>query len=168
MLVWLLLLFSAVTSVCAADEGEWDGPTLRARLIVASDTGRTEQVKELQDVLPLLEDNLRYRSYRMIARRRVAFRSDAELAFDKPDPKDRQSVIPGLTREDRSLLDKLSLVLTDVEDSAAVVVFRREKRNLLRVKLRLRAGRPVVLGALPVESDKMILVIDQPVDDSRR
>ena len=137
-------LLTATLSVLGLTAGSTQGAQTNAvtvRLVVAENVRSAEEDKGLADVLPLLKENLRFSSYRLLSKRNLQAGENAET----------------------SLGEQLSLTLTDVSGNTFMARVKRGKNVLLQTRLNLAPGRPVLVGGLPGEgSSKLIIIIHAP------
>lgn len=98
---------------------------LNTRLVRVSESAELGRLDPgLEDVMPLLRANLRYSDYRLIEDRDLKLRPGVEREF------------PGGFRVFVSDIDKLIMTVS----------VDRHQQSLLRTRLRLRVGRPLVVG----------------------
>lgn len=107
------------------------------RLVVAENTQSAKEDPALADVLPVLKENLRFRSYRLLSTRQLQARENAEATLGK----------------------KLSLTLTDVAGTSFTARVKRDTTVVVQTRLNLVPGRPVLVGGLPSEGDSRLIVI---------
>ncbi len=129
----------------------WTAPTLTAtaeeaavrisaRLVAASNRPPREKPApasaDLADVLPLVQENLRFTSYELVCKRTFP-------------------VVDGM----RVKLDRdLTLLMSEVKRRQCTVQVERRARALVTTRLRFEPGHPVVLGGFP-DTDGTTLVI---------
>ncbi len=137
---FLLLAVAAFSSFYLAQgrvfAQEISGRKLAVRLLTADNQG-PGSTAGIQDVLPLLQQNLRFRFYSLASSRTVSV---------------RQGVQSHLGRG-------LNLTIGSVEGDALTVEILRKKRRLLRTRLKLRPGKPIILGGIPGEDGLTLIVV---------
>ncbi len=136
-------LVSAV-AVLSGRAQEWrnpaPAPTLLVRLVAAGNGGvaRNPSSGKLADILPLLRDNLRFQNYRLIFSRNVVLREGAVV----------------------ELTGGLRMVLYEVRGAEFRVRVQKGRDRLVETRLRLRRGKPVILGGWPADGlGKLLLVL---------
>ena len=102
--------------------GQDEAGTLSARLITASkEAGSTDE--RLNDVLPLFKD-FAFKSFRLEAESNLALKDGAAA----------------------SLAKGYSIELSEVQDRNVTVRVIQDRRDKVKTRLSLRAGKPVVVG----------------------
>jgi len=117
--------------------GQSDSPLLYVRLVRALESADASSAPDpaLADVLPTLQETLRFRSYRLTAAKRTRVRNG--LVLDLPP---------------------LRLRFSEVQGNSFRLEVEQNGRPVLRSRVRLRPGRPVVVGGLPSDGGALLLV----------
>lgn len=112
-------------------------PSIQVRMLLADNSGDRSSV-DLEDILPLLQKNLRFSSYRLVGQALTRARASTHrLPF-------------GYT-----------LDYTKVSLPTLTVSISRRDETLLRTRLHLLPGRPVIVGGFPhARSGTVILVLE--------
>ncbi len=132
----ILLLTPAFTLPAAAQAGGGQAPIMvAARLVAASSTGNTVS-PELADVVPLLQETLRFTSY--------------QLACARHFPLGERIV---------KLEKGLTLGISKVENNECTVTVNRQGRPLVSMRVRLAPGHPVVVGSIPDADGSSLFVV---------
>ena len=98
---------------------------LNVRLVRVTESKEVGTVDPgLKDVLPLLKANLRYSSYHLVEDRNLKLK-------------------PGVQQE---LPDGFKVHVSDIDNMIMTVYIDRHMHSLLRTRLKLRVGRPLVVG----------------------
>ena len=121
--------------IAAAQQGTDTGVTVR--LVVAENAQGAKEDPALADVLPVLKETLRFTSYRLLAKRQLEARENAQANLGK----------------------QLSLTLTDVAGTAFTAHVKRGAKVVVKTRLNLVPGKPVLVGGLPGEGDSRLIVI---------
>ncbi|NOY83025.1 MAG: hypothetical protein GXP31_18660 [Kiritimatiellaeota bacterium] len=136
---------AAAAAVLTARAQEWrnqtPAPKLLVRLVAVENDGgdavRAGASEKLADILPLLRDNLRFRNYRLIFSRKLTLREGAVAE------------LPG----------GLRMVLYEVRGTEFRVRVGRDRDRLIEARMRLRRGKPVILGGLPADGPGTLLLV---------
>ena len=140
--VWLLCLLSALWPVLGTAQ-EWRkparAPVLLVRVVAAGKDAGPAATSELSDILPLLRENLRFQSYRLLCSRRVVLREGNKV----------------------DLTGGLRMVFSEVRGVDFRVRVEKGKGRLIETRLRLRPGKPVILGGLPADGAGTLLLVLQ-------
>ena len=131
-------------TVTRADAQGRRAPVLLLRLIEASEQGETAQDDALADVLPVLKRNLGFDAYRLLSARKQPLTGNFSLV----------------------LADGYRLSATEVDGAEMTLKLARERERILETRLRLRPGRPVILGGFPYENHNRKLIIILKLVDS--
>ena len=123
ILLWLGLNLTGLWLTAGATDASMVPMRISARLIAASDAPVAEAGSELADLLPLLKDNLKFNSFRLICRRNFVAMEDLRVKLD----------------------EGMSLVISQIKKETGTFQVERRGKILLNTRLRLEAGRPVVL-----------------------
>lgn len=126
----ILLFVSAMAGAAHAQT------TIRVRLLEA-DNSAMPSTPELQDVLPLLRENLRFQSYRLLASRDAAATAGTRVA----------------------LAHDLNLTVTESNTERQSVQVHHLDRLLLETKLRLTPGKPIILGGFPSRDGGSLIIV---------
>jgi len=129
-----MVLFVGFSLMGVAPNGR--AARLDIRLVAADDSGKSNDPR-LADLLPLLGGNLKFSSFALIARKNVSLQ-----------PADGISLGKGY-----------SLALSDVAGDSVRIQVTHGRTKLLETKLRLRPGRPVLVGGFPDDGKTLIIVI---------
>ncbi len=98
---------------------------LNVRLVRVAESEEVGSVDQgLEDVLPLLRANLRYSDYLLVEDRNLKLR-------------------PGVEQE---LPEGFRVYVSDIDSMIMTVSIDRHQHSLLRTRLKLRVGRPLVVG----------------------
>lgn len=128
------LLFLTATTVVAQQGGP---RAVTVRLVVAENKQGAKEDAALADVLPLLKENLRFTSYRLLSTHQLQAREKAQANLGK----------------------QLSLTLTDVAGTTFMARVKRGAKVVVQTRLNLVPGKPVLVGGLPGEGDSRLIVI---------
>ncbi|MFA4943326.1 MAG: hypothetical protein WC789_01335 [Lentisphaeria bacterium] len=134
---WLLLLLPATApSLHAQDRAAAE---IRVRLLHATTGGDAPgDHAELADLLPVLRANLKADAFRLLAARDVTPTAGQRVALGS------------------------GLVLTFTEatpDGLCSVILERQQKAILTTRVRLRPGKPVILGGIPHPAGGSLLVV---------
>lgn len=91
----------------------------------------------IRDIVPSLQDNLRYNAYWLVCRRVVAPVENARVKLDA-----------GLVLE-----------LKEVKDRSCSVTVERHGRPFILTRVRLEPGSPVILGGLPDATGAVLFIV---------
>lgn len=135
----IFFLSAAVLLAGAATAGAQGRPaqhrTIKVRLLLADNSGESSS-EDLNDILPLLKKNLRFNSYRLVSQRTTQARaSTLDLPF------------------------AYKLQYTDVDLPSVTVSISRKAKTLLRTRLYLRPGRPVLVGGFQHGRDSTVILV---------
>lgn len=117
--------------------GNDSGPQITIRLVAASDTGKTENAQALGDVLPLFEGNMHYTSYALVCKHEAVVMEGLRVKLD----------------------NGFAVSLSEVKKNVCTVTVDRAGKALVTTRLRLEAGRPVVLSGFPDRSGVTFIVV---------
>ncbi len=105
--------------------------------LVEADNSKTPNTASLRDVLPTLQRNLRFSSYRLLSSAQVAQRSGAQT----------------------QLAQNLTVTLTTVSRQSVTLNVSKKGRRLLQTRVVLAPGKPVILGGIPGDRGATLIVV---------
>lgn len=114
---------------------------LSVRLVAADNSAQAKPDPGLEDILPLLQGNLPFTSYRLKLRRQTTLTEGGQVPLETG----------------------LQLVFSGVRGTSFVATVRKQDETLVETRLTLRRDSPVVLGGIPADGGgKLIVVIQSP------
>ena len=132
---WSLVLILSLAG--AAEAAGEENNILSVRLVAAEKADSPANDSALKDVLPLLQKNLKFDSYRLVTTRKQPLRPQTRVTLDFG----------------------YEVRLTDVSAQTATVKMFRKRQALLSTRLRLKTGHPVILGGFQHDDDTTLIVV---------
>ena len=136
LIIAAFLIAMSSHSLHAAPADNADAQEVKVRLVLAEQRQEAVEDDELADITPLLRQNLRYNTYRLLQAETVTPRSGLAL----------------------TLRHDLTLTFLQVSGNALSVRISRDDQPLVNTRLTLRPNHPVVLGGFP-HTDQSVLII---------
>lgn len=135
-IVWLLLvpaLFLCATGAQAAA----DAAPVTVRLISASKAAAKEDDAALADVLPALRDNLKFESFRLEATGKLVLEEGRSTALGTA----------------------FKVAVTAVAQENFTVTVNKNGKAVLKTRLKLVTGRPVIFGGFPGTNGEALIIV---------